>query len=191
MDEADDAGIEIDPGHHDNDARARSPRLGPTVRVVLTAVLVVLLALSVTFAVVMVRQHNQDQAAITDRNDAVDVAQQFTLRLDAIDYKNLDQYSKQVSALLTDKMKADFAKNFTGFQQAFKQIQFTSKGTVLAAGIQDIDADSGTVLVIHDVAVKSKGCVQPPYKRMSVDLRKIKGTWLVDNFKEDVPGCQG
>ena len=101
------------------------------------------------------------------------------------------QMTSDPVALLRDKMRTDFQGSFKGFNAAFKSIQITSKGTVLSAGVESIDPDSATVLVIHDVNVTSKGCVQPPYKRMSVDLRKVKGKWLVDDFKEGVPGCQG
>jgi Mce-associated membrane protein len=155
------------------------------------ALLVLLLVVTTTFAVLMWRQHRQDVSADEDRNAAVNVAEQFTLRLDTFSYKDLGAYSKRVAALLTDKMKGDFDQSFKGFGVAFKTIQISSKGAVRSAGIEDIDQDSATVLVIHDVTVTSKGCVQPPYKRMSVDLRKINGKWLVDDFKEGVPGCQG
>lgn len=159
--------------------------------------LAVIFALAVAFiaGVLMIAINlptvNEQQKALDDRNEAIKVAEQFTLRLDTFSYQDLDGYAKRVSELLTEKMRADFNGSFKGFDAAFQAIQITSKGTVLAAGVQDIDADSATVLVIHDVNVTSKGCVQPPYKRMSVDLRKVKGKWLVDDFKEGVPGCQG
>lgn len=191
MNDTPDAGIETDPRHPENDASRSAASRNPLTSRLVTAALVLLLVVATTFAVLMWRQHRTDTAAEADRTAAVNVAEQFTLRLDSFDYKDLDAYSKRVTALLTDKMRSDFQGSFKGFNSAFKAIQIKSKGTVLSAGVQDIDQDSATVLVIHDVNVTSKGCVQPPYKRMSVDLRKIKGTWLVDDFKEGVPGCQG
>jgi len=193
--EAPDAGIESDPGHRDTDARRTgapaSQMTNPLTSRLVTGALVLLLVVATTFAVLMWRQHRQDAAADADRSAAVNVAEQFTLRLDTFDYKDLGSYSKRVGGLLTEKMQGDFQGSFKGFEGVFKAIQISSKGTVLSAGIEDIDQDSATVLVIHDVNVTSKGCVQPPYKRMSVDLRKVKGKWLVDDFKEGVPGCQG
>ncbi len=143
------------------------------------------------FAVTSYRQYRSQDSAVADRNQAVNVAEQFTLRLDSLSYKDVPGYQKRVSALLTTKMRSDFSDSFQGFAKVFKSIQFSSKGTIKSAGISDIDADSATVLVIHNVAVTSKSCVQPPYKRMKVELRKIQGKWLVDDFTEDVPGCQG
>lgn len=186
MNEAPDAGIETDPSRPHPDAPA-NPLTGRLV----TAALVLLLVVATTFAILMWHQHRQDATTDDDRSAAVNVAEQFTLRLDTYDYKHLDTYSEQVAGMLTEKSRAEFEGSFTGFESAFKTIQISSKGTVLSIGVQDIDEDSATVLVIHDVNVTSKGCVQPPYKRMSVDLRKVEGKWLVDDFKEGVPGCQG
>ncbi|MDQ6641639.1 MAG: hypothetical protein M3Y66_03995 [Actinomycetota bacterium] len=186
-----DAGIETDPGHQDTDARRPGAPTDPLTSRLVTGALVLLLVVASTFAVLMWRQHRQDASAEADRSAAVNVAEQFTLRLDTFSYKDLPGYAKQVSGLLTDKMRNDFQGSFKGFEPAFTTIQITSSGTVRSAGIQNIDQDSATVLVIHDVKVTSKGCVQPPYKRMSVDLRKVQGHWLVDDFKEGVPGCQG
>ncbi|MCW2757066.1 MAG: hypothetical protein JWO46_812 [Nocardioidaceae bacterium] len=182
-------GIEEDLGA---DTPASSPRRGRAVLTwVLSALLVVVIAVAGTFAVTTCQQKKDDDAAQADRSAALSVAEQFTLRLDAIDYKHLDTYRSQVSALLTPKMKTDFTQSIASFDQAFTAVELVSKGTVQVAGVSDIDQDSATVLVIHDVNVTTKGCAQPPYKRMKVELRKIKGKWLVDDFEEGVPGCQG
>ncbi|GGF43289.1 hypothetical protein GCM10011519_16460 [Marmoricola endophyticus] len=154
------------------------------------ALLAVLLVAGVAVGAVMFTRERSDQSAVEDRQDAMDVAQQFTLRLDALNYKDLDEYQERVGELLTTKMKSDFTKNYDQFGKVLQAIQITSKGEIRASGVQDIDDDSATVLVIHDVAVTSKGCVQPPYKRMQVSLQKVKGKWLVSDFTEDVPGCQ-
>ena len=55
-------------------------------------------------------------------------------------------------------------------------------GKVLISGIADLDSDSATVLVAHDASVKTtQGNLQHPY-RWTVDLVKVGGKWLVDNF---------
>lgn len=157
----------------------------------LPAALVVVLVLALVGGVVSYTKYRTERADEQDRQEVTAVAQQFALRLDAIDYKDLGAYQKGVEDLLTTKMKSDFKQNYSAFAPAFKAIEITSKGEVRAAGVQDIDQDSATVLVIHDVDVTAKGCVQPPYKRMKVELQKVQGTWLVSDFTEDVPGCQG
>ena len=153
--------------------------------------LVVLLVAGAVLGAVSFTKYRADQRDVDARQAAVNEAQQFTLRLDNLNYKDLKKYQAQVGELLTTKMKSDFTKNYDQFGQVFQAIQITSKGVVRAAGVQDIDDDSATVLVVHDVDVTSKGCVQPPYKRMKVSLQKVQGTWLVSDFTEDVPGCQG
>lgn len=154
------------------------------------AALAVLLVAGAVVGVVSFSKWRGERADQEARQEVTTVAQQFALRLDAIDYKDLDAYQKGVEQLLTTKMKSDFSQNYGAFAPAFKAIEITSKGVVRAAGVQDIDQDSATVLVIHDVDVTAKGCAQPPYKRMSVDLQKVDGKWLVSDFTEDVPGCQ-
>lgn len=154
-------------------------------------VLILLLVAGAVIGAVSFTKYRTDQRDVDARQAAVNAAQQFTLRLDNLDYKDLKKYQAQVGELLTTKMKSDFTKNYDQFGQVFQAIQITSKGVVRAAGVQDIDDDSATVLVVHDVDVTSKGCVQPPYKRMKVSLQKIQGKWLVSDFTEDVPGCQG
>ncbi len=78
------------------------------------------------------------------------MAQQFALRVDTFDGKDIDEYSKSVEGLLTTKYKAEFNKQFEPFKQVFTQAQATGTGKVLVSGVGSYDADSATVLVAHD-----------------------------------------
>ena len=49
-------------------------------------------------------------------------------------------------------------------------------------GVGSYDPDSATVLVVHDGSVKSKLGSQVRHQRWSVDLVKVDGKWLVDDF---------
>jgi Mce-associated membrane protein len=172
------AGIE-DPGGDERPARRPGAR---TVRISIT-VLAVVLVLAVASAVWMwSKQHAADESR-SGRADATNVAQQFALRVDTFDGKDIDKYSKSVQALLTTKYKAEFGKQFEPFKQVFTQAQATGTGKILVAGLGTYDDDSATVLVAHDASVKSKLGDQVRHQRWSVDLVKVKGDWLVDDFK--------
>ena len=117
---------------------------------ILTIVLAVVLVLALASAVWMwSKQHAADEER-SDRADATNVAQQFALRVDTFDGKDIDKYSKSVEGLLTTKYKAEFNKQFEPFKQVFTQAQATGTGKILVMGVGSYDADSATVLVAHD-----------------------------------------
>jgi hypothetical protein len=116
------------------------------------------------------------------RHTVVAVAEQFCLRMDGVDGSDTDGYVKRVSELLTTKQKAKFTSEFEQFQKLGIQPGLKGTGTILASGLTDMDADSATVLVAHDSAVKDSGATTQRHYRWTVNLRKVSGTWLVDDF---------
>lgn len=112
-----------------------------------------------------------------DRRDAITVAEQFAVRMDTIDTSKLDAYTKSVEELMTTKYKADFEKTAAILPKLLGTGAQKSTGVVLSAGITDQDSDSAVVLVLHaiQVAGKTSGL------RWRVDLRKVNGSWLIDN----------
>jgi len=112
----------------------------------------------------------------------VAVAEQFCLRMDGVDGSDVEGYKKRVSELLTTKQKAKFASEFAQFQKLAVDKTLKGTGTVLASGISDMDSDSATVLVAHDSTVKATSGTTERHYRWSVSLRKVHGTWLVDDF---------
>jgi hypothetical protein len=124
----------------------------------------------------------QPIASDAERHQVVAVAEQFCLRMDAVDASDVDGYKKRVSELLTTKQKAKFESQFAQFKNLGLDPKLKGKGTILASGLSDIDQDSATVLVAHDSAVTdSTGTTQRHY-RWTVALRKVHGDWLVDDF---------
>lgn len=127
---------------------------------------------------------NSGQAIPSDsvRHEVVAVAEQFCLRMDAVDASDVDGYKKRVSELLTTKQKAKFASEFAQFQKLGLDKQLKGTGTILASGLGDIDHDSATVLVAHDSTVKASTGTTERHYRWTVALRKVHGDWLVDDF---------
>ena len=117
-----------------------------------------------------------------ERHEVVAVAEQFCLRMDDLDGSDVEGYEKRVAQLLTTKQKAKFSSEFAEFQKLGIDKTMESTGNVLASGVSDMDADSATVLVVHDSTVKTSAGTTARHSRWTVDLRKVDGEWLVDDF---------
>lgn len=111
-------------------------------------------------------------------------AEQFCLRVDDFDGGDPDAYRKGVTALLTTKYKAEFNSQFEQIEKLGIQSGQKGQGSIKATGIQDLDADSATVLVAHDNTITSaQGTVQR-HHRWAVSLVKVGSRWLVDDFTQ-------
>ena len=109
-------------------------------------------------------------------------AEQFCLRVDAFNGDDPDAYKKSVTAMLTTKYKKAFDTEFAAIQQLGIQKGQTGKGTIVASGVGDIDEDSATVLVVHDNTITSDAGTTERHSRWTVNLNKVDGRWLVDDF---------
>jgi hypothetical protein len=166
-----------------------------TTRGILALGLVVLTALCVLVAGVMVYRanhptdkpftlSNSGQPIPSDitRHRVVAVAEQFCLRMDAVDGSDVEGYKKKVSELLTTKQKTKFNASFAEFEKLGIAQELKGTGSVLASGLSDLDADSATVLVAHDSTLKDASGSTDRHYRWSVALRKVHGDWIVDDF---------
>lgn len=157
--------------------------------------LIVVTALCLAFAGVMIHRSthltdapfsltNDGQKIATDeqRHKVAAIAEQFCLRVDGFDGDDPEGYRNQVLPLLTTKYKRAFETQFQAIQQLGVQRGQKGKGTVVVSGIGAMDEDSATVLVVHDNTITSEsGTVQRHY-RWTIDLNKVGGRWLVDDF---------
>ena len=117
-----------------------------------------------------------------EQHKVVAVAEQFCLRVDAFDGDHPEEYQKSVTEMLTTKYKKAFDTEFAAIQQLGIQKGQKGKGTVIASGIGSLDADSATVLVVHDNTITSSAGTTQRHSRWSVELDKVDGRWLVDDF---------
>jgi len=127
---------------------------------------------------------NSGQPVVGDaeRHQVLAIAEQFCLRMDALDASDLSGYKKRVSQLLTTKQKAKFDTEFDQFQKLSLDPKLKGTGTILASGLSDIDQDSATALVAHDSSVTDSSGTNERHYRWTVALRKVHGRWLVDDF---------
>ncbi len=148
----------------------------------LAAVLAVLVVVAGGLAAWWGRDDHDQSQADQDRAAAATVAGQFALRMDEVDGSDFTSYVKSVNQLLTTKAKAKNDQTFKVLQQTYSAAKVKGQGKLVMTGVADSDADSATVLVVHDANVTTtQGDVQHHY-RWTVDVVKVKGRWLVDDF---------
>ena len=177
MSEDTNAGI-TDPGGHERPG----PRVSSRTLGILSAVLAVVLVLALTGAVVLALRARSADEAQKDRAAAANVASQFALRMDKADGTAFDKYIKGINQLLTTKAKTKNTEVFAAMKQSYETAKVKGTGKVLLTGVGDADEDSATVLVVHDAAVSTtQGDIEHHY-RWSVNVAKVDGRWLVDDF---------
>jgi hypothetical protein len=127
---------------------------------------------------------NSGQAIPSDseRHEVVAVAEQFCLRMDGVDGSDVEGYQKRVSELLTTKQKEKFTNEFAEFEKLGVDKALKGTGTILASGLAELDQDSATALVAHDSTVQATSGTTERHYRWTVELRKVNGDWLVDDF---------
>jgi hypothetical protein len=171
------AGID-DPGGHE---RAGGRVAARTVWI-LSAVLVVLLVVATAAVAWFAVKIRDDNGAERQRAAASNVASQFALRMDKVDGTDFASYIKGVNQLLTTKAKTKNEQTFSVLKQSYEAAKVKGSGKVLLTAVGDSDADSATVLVVHDASVTTtQGNIEHHY-RWSVDVVKVNGSWLVDDF---------
>jgi Mce-associated membrane protein len=184
-------GIE-DPDQQSKPAR-RGP--GPRLRALITVVLVPLLVLGVVASGYLAfrLKHPNDEPfnpvsgatsfpSDHDRAQATATAEQFALRMDTISGSKYDAYVKGIEQLLTTKAKTKNKAVFATMSKTYAAAKIQGTGKVLISGITDLDSDSATVLVAHDSSVTSTQGSLVHHYRWTVDLVKVSGKWLVDDF---------
>ena len=149
---------------------------------IICAVLSVVLVLAAVAAVWFGLKTKSSDDREQERASASSVASQFALRMDNVDGTNFDKYIKGINELLTTKAKTKNTEVFSAMKQSYEAAKVKGTGKVLLTGVGDADEDSATVLVVHDAAVSTtRGDIEHHY-RWSVNVAKVDGRWLVDDF---------
>ena len=175
------------------EAPGRSPRfrrgLLAALVVVVVAGALVLTALVAGRGVPGVGGGGQDDVQ-REREAVMAQTEQFMLRMgtygpDLLDAKGaMPKYRSRVEAVITPKFAVSFQKEASTAEQLVAQAKISRQAAVYATGVSSIDEDSATALVAGSFtdSYPKTGERDPAPFRFQVDLVKIKGTWLVDDF---------
>jgi hypothetical protein len=130
-----------------------------------------------------VEQRGSDERA-RERASAAAVASQFALRMDQVDGADFEGYLDGINELLTAKARTENSKVFDAIRQSYQAAKVKGSGKVLLTGVAEADDDSATVLVVHDADVSSTQGKVERHHRWAVELVKVDGDWLVDDFDQ-------
>ena len=138
-----------------------------------------------------------DNAIAAEREQIMDVASQFMLRVnsygpdDLAEDGTMPEYRESVGELITPAFRADFETQVGTAEQTVAQAQLGREAEIFGTGVSTMDADSATALVAGaftntypgngrqaDERVES----EPAAFRVRVSLVKVAGEWLVDDF---------
>ncbi|MEI2712059.1 MAG: hypothetical protein V9G04_01890 [Nocardioides sp.] len=163
-------------------------------RPLIAAALALVVALGVLAWVASTRLGGDDDVQ-RQREAAMSQARQFMLRIGTYGPDKLDAqgrmpaYAEQVREVITPKFAAEFDKEGGRLaEQLVAQGGVSRDAEVFATGISDLDADSAVALVSGTFTDsypdgKSRLVAQEPVPvRLSVQLVKVDGDWLVDDF---------
>lgn len=132
-----------------------------------------------------------------EREQVMSLTDQFVKRLgtyspDLVDDSGqMPDYREQVREVITPKFAADFDKEVATAEQLVAQGGITRSADVFATAVSSIDDDSARVLVagaFTDSYQQGRGDdartvgQEPLPFRFTVDLVRVEGEWLVDDF---------
>ena len=116
------------------------------------------------------------------RGAVVRAAERFTVEVNNYDATDVGTLKERVGPLLTTRFRTDFEKSIDDLLVQIEQAELTSEGEVLKSAVASVDADSATALVVADAATESVFDRRARHFRWEIELDKVDGEWLVDNF---------
>lgn len=163
----------------ENDAQRRVRARPRTIAV--AAVLVLALAIAVTFGVMLRNRVATDRAGA----EALATARAYAATVTSYDYQNLDRNFADVLDGATGEFKDQYGGASQSLRKLISDAKATSKGTVLAAGVQEASPEQVQVLVFVDQTITNSAAPTPRLDRNRVlmTLTPHDGRWLVDRLE--------
>ena len=169
--------------------------------VLLVGLLVVLVASAATLGWLLVdRDGGSSDAAQSDREAVMSQTEQFVLRLNTYGPDQLDEqghlteYRDQVKEVITPKFASDFETSGLPIaEETVKTAGYGRTAKIYGLGVESIDEDSATVIVAagmtgsypdpkHPDDASKRVDADEDVLRWEVDLVKVDGKWLVDDY---------
>jgi Mce-associated membrane protein len=170
-------------GSGDGLVSPRGTAPGRLTLIVLGVVTLLLAAVCVVGGVLAVREHQDRQSAADDQaryGDVLDSARTEVLAMINFDYKSAEESMAAVAAGAT----GDFAKQYDaktpGVLETFKKARSVMEGKVVWAGVEDLEADSATVIIATTGTVSNANSGDQPVARsfrIKVSLVREDGDW--------------
>jgi len=119
-----------------------------------------------------------DDAAV--RASAVEAAERYTALLTSYDAATLEEDVARVRAVSTDAFAQEYAETIDALRDQITGGATVSVGTVVGAGLEQLEGDRATVLVAVDQSLTSTG--QPARteaNRVRMALERVDGAWRI------------
>jgi Mce-associated membrane protein len=160
------------------------PMRRPRLRLALAAGLVVVAALGGLAGWLGLRAHESSGLA-HQRQVYLQAARQGALNLTTISYTEVDTDIQRILDCATGGFYDDFKKRSQPFVEVVKQAQSNSKGTIVEAGLESMQADSAQALVAVTVTTTNSGAAdqEPRAWRMRINVQKVGDTAKVSNVE--------
>jgi hypothetical protein len=149
----------------------------------LVAGLLVLVIIAGAVAIAMLAQRRGEiEDALDARRDAARVAERFVVQFNTYQPDQVKDYTATLNDLLSTSAQTAFSNRIEDITSLITQTKLSSQGDVLASGVASLDRDSARVLVVADAETDSVAGATQRHFRWEVDLVKVDGEWLVDDF---------
>jgi len=169
---------------HTQDLQGSSQTGLPVRAMTLVLLGVAVLALVAVVAEVMwLRPRHDDlEQRQDDRSAVIAATQRFVTAANSYTPATFEDMTKQVRPMLSTKLRTSFDASNQDLVGVIEQTGLSSKGSVLKTGVASLDDDSAVVLVVADADTTSKAQNSIRHFRWQVDLVKVDGDWLIDDF---------
>jgi Mce-associated membrane protein len=136
----------------------------------------VALATLVLAVISLLRTPSDDEV----RESALLAARTYTTSLTTFDARTLDADAERVRRSSTEQFAQEYEQTIEGLRETVEGGQTVSTGTVVGAGIEQLDDGTATVLVAVNQQITSQGA--PPRteaNRLRMVLERRDGQWLI------------
>ncbi len=151
-------------------------------RLPVAVLLAVLLLVAVVLGVWGYTRLDSADEGLDTRTEVTRVAERFVVQFNTYDPSGVEDYTSTVEEMLSTSARTAFSEQIEDITRLIRETDLESQGEVLVSGVASLDPDSARVLVVADAQATSKAGTVNHHFRWQIDLVKVDGEWLVDDF---------